>query len=399
MAVDARTGKYKWHYQTVPEDAWDYDAAMPFVVADLEYEEGSRRVVMQAPKNGFYYVLDAQTGELLAADAIVEVTWASHVDLETGRPVELPGARYYANEKPEELVLVKPQASGAHNWYPMSFSPKTQWVYIPAQDLHSYFADRGPYGFHLQGPEEPLPMGSGKLLAWDPVEAVARWTVDYPLPYNSGVLSTAGGLVFQGTAGGEFIAYRDTTGERLWSRKTGTSILAAPVSYQVDGEQFILVGAGVGGGNGMITPSHSSTPDSQGPSRLFAFKLGGEASFPDPVVAPPVPRPPPRIGTVKDWARGKEIWNTCGHCHGAEVVGVGPSRDAGGIPDLRYATAESHAQWDAIVLEGLRKEQGMPGFGDYLSPEDSHALQAYVIAQAWALYETTQRDLGGKPGK
>ena len=390
MAVDAQTGTYKWHYQTVPEDAWDYDAAMPFVVTELNYAEGPRRVVMQAPKNGFYYVLDAETGQLLAADPIVEVTWASHVDLETGRPVELPGARYYANEDPEELVLVKPQAAGAHNWYPMSFSPRTGLVYVPVQDIHSYYSAFGPYGFHLEGPEEPLPMGSGKLLAWDPVGQKVRWTVEYPLPYNSGVLSTGGGLVFQGTAGGEFIAYRDTTGERLWSRETGTSILAAPVSYQLQGEQYVLVGAGVGGGNGMITPSHSSTPESAGPSRLFAFKLGGEAVLPEPPPVAAVPRPPPRMGTPDALVRGKAIWNTCGHCHGAEVNGVGPRRLPGVVPDLRYMSAQSHADWAAIVLEGSRNEQGMPGFGDYLSAEDAHALQAYVIAQSWALYEESQ---------
>ena len=422
MAVDAETGTYKWHYQTVPEDTWDYDAAMPLIVTDLEYGEPSagehegaplvnnepsageregqaprskqtRRVVMQAPKNGFFYVLDAHTGELLAADPIVEVTWASHIDMATGRPVEIPGARYYANENPEQPVAVKPQAAGAHNWYPMSFSPLTRLVYIPATDLATYYSAGGPWGLTLAAPEEPFPFGTGKLLAWDPVLREAAWSVDYPLPFNGGVLATAGGLVFQGTAGGEFRAYRDASGELLWSSKTGSSILAAPVSFLVEGEQHVLAPAGIGGGNGLITPTQSATPDAQGPSRLFAFKLGGKEQMPSLADPAPVPRPPARTASREQIERGEQIWLVCGHCHGSEAIGVGPRDVAGAVPDLRYMTAEAHAAWDDIVLGGSLSLTGMPGFHEEISPEDSEAIRAYLIEQAWKLYESSQPGL------
>jgi quinohemoprotein ethanol dehydrogenase len=402
MAVDAKTGTYKWHYQTVPEDAWDYDAAMPLVVTDLDLpggaeSGGTRRVVMQAPKNGFFYVLDANTGELLAADPIVEVNWASHIDLQTGRPVELPGARYYANEDPEEPVAVKPQAAGAHNWYPMSFSPRTGLVYIPATDLATMYSAKGPAGFHLAAPDGPIPAGSGKLLAWDPVKREIRWSVDYPLPFNGGVVSTAGELVFQGTAAGEFRAYRDTTGELLWSQKTGTSILAAPVSYQIGGEQYVRATAGGGGGNAMITPLQSSTPDAQGPSRLFAFKLGGKEPMPPQPIRGPAPRPPTRTASKAQVAHGEEMWEMCGHCHGSEGIGIGPRRLPGTIPDLRFMSEKSHAEWNAIVLGGSRAAKGMPAFGDSMSVEDSDALHAFVIDRAWKFYESAQPGVDNPP--
>ena len=395
MAVDAETGSYQWHYQTVPEDAWDYDAAMPLIVTDLEREGPAprtkrRRVVMQAPKNGFFYVLDARTGELLAADPIVDVTWATHIDMETGRPVEPPGARYYANENPARPVPVKPQAGGAHSWYPMSFSPLTRLVYVPVADLATYYSVAGPYGLRLDSPDEPLPAGSGKLLAWDPVGREARWTVDYPLPWNSGVLSTAGELVFQGTAGGEFRAYRDASGELLWFRKTGTSILAAPVTFLAEGEQYVLAAAGIGGGNGVITPSHSSTPDARGPSRLFAFKLGGKARLPPPRDPAPVPRPPARTASKQQVEHGEEMWPTCGHCHGSQAMGVGPRDLPGAVPDLRYVSAKTHAEWHGIVLGGNQRHLGMPAFHEEMTIEDSEALHAYVIEQAWKLYERSQ---------
>ena len=395
MAVDAETGSYQWHYQTVPEDAWDYDAAMPLIVTDLEREGQAprtkrRRVVMQAPKNGFFYVLDARTGELLAADPIVDVTWATHIDMETGRPVEPPGARYYANENPARPVPVKPQAGGAHSWYPMSFSPLTRLVYVPVADLATYYSVAGPYGLRLDSPAEPLPAGSGKLLAWDPVGREARWTVDYPLPWNSGVLSTAGELVFQGTAGGEFRAYRDASGELLWFRKTGTSILAAPVTFLAEGEQYVLAAAGIGGGNGVITPSHSSTPDARGPSRLFAFKLGGKARLPPPQDPAPVPRPPARTASKQQVEHGEEMWPTCGHCHGSQAMGVGPRDLPGAVPDLRYMSAKTHAEWHGIVLGGNQRHLGMPAFHEEMTVEDSEALHAYVIEQAWKLYERSQ---------
>ena len=275
----------------------------------------------------------------------------------------------------------------------MSFSPLTRLVYIPATDLATYYSAAGPWGLTLEAPDEPFPAGSGKLLAWDPVKREAAWTVDYPLPFNGGVLSSAGGLVFQGTAGGEFRAYRDALGELLWSSKTGTSILAGPVSFLIGAEQYVLAAAGIGGGNGLITPTQSSTPDAQGPSRLFAFKLGGKAQMPPLTGPPPVPRPPARTASREQIEYGEEIWSTCGHCHGSGGIGVGPRDVPGAVPDLRYMTAEAHAAWDGIVLGGSLSLAGMPAFHEEMSAEDSEALRAYVIEQAWKLYESSQPDL------
>ena len=421
IAVDAKTGKYKWHYQTVPEDAWDYDAAPPLIVTDLLFPAGPgeagpgteqrRRVVLSAPKNGFFYVLDAQTGELLAADPIVEVTWATHIDMETGRPVERAEARYYQGDNVGQPVLVKPSPGGSHTWHPMSFSPLTGLVYIPATDLAATFqalnpagdeagvTDRAGWTFEFvpnAWADEELPADSGRLMAWDPVRREARWTVPQPVPYNGGVLSTAGNLVFQGTAGGDFNAYRADTGERLWTRRTGTPILSPPVTYRLGTEQYLLAAAGVGGGNGVTIAPYISTPDAQGPARVFAFKLGGEAQMPALRDFTPVPIPPEQAASREQIERGESIWRAvaCEYCHGVSVVGVGRQmedadgrRVPGAIPDLRYMAAETHAQWNAIVLAGSRRHLGMPAYHEALSLEDAGAVHAYVVEQSWKLYQ------------
>jgi len=414
LAVDARTGAYKWHYQAVPGDAWDYDAAPPLIVTDLDYAGKSRRVVMSAPKNGFFYVLDALTGELLAADPLVEVTWASHVDMETGRPVENPSARYYDSDDPSASVLVKPSPGGGHTWHPMSFNPLTGLVYVPMTDLAANFqalapaeGEAGPtrasgwrFDFVPDAWEgEALPADSGKLRAWDPVKREARWTIDHPVPWNGGVLSTAGEVVFQGTAGGELRAYRADDGKLLWSRSTGSGILSPPVTYQQDGEQVVLAAAGIGGGNGVSIAPYISTLDAQGPSRLFAFKLGGKAEMPAIRDFTPVPRPPARTASREQIERGRALFEeiACAYCHGNKVFGVGRQMEAadssrlpGAVPDLRYMAEQTHAEWHGIVLAGNRKHLGMPAHVDVLSVEDSEALQAFVIEQAWKLYEKAQ---------
>ena len=426
IAVDAQTGKYKWHYQTVPEDAWDYDATMPLIVVDLEYageppaSEGlapgtkeRRRVVMQAPKNGFFYVLDARTGELLAADAIVEVTWATHVDMATGRPAVAPGARFYANEIPEQPIRLVPSPGGGHNWHPMSYSPLTGLVYIPTTELAANFSARGPSQWHYEavppkwpsrgyGYDEKLPPDIGQLKAWDPVKREARWTVPHPTAWNGGALATAGNLVFQGTAGGELRAYRADTGELLYSRMTGTSILAGPVTFQLGKEQYVLATAGIGGGFGIMLSPYASTLDAQGPSRLFAFKLGGKAQMPTLRDFTPVPKPPERTARFEQLEKGAELYYdyTCRLCHGKKAIGVARQMDAaesgrlhGALPDLRYMSAETHAQWQAIVLGGSRKHLGMPAFHDAMSVEDSEAIHAFVVDQAWKLYERSQEGI------
>ena len=396
MAVDAETGAYRWHYQTVPSDAWGYDATMPLIVTDLEFAGKKRRVVMQVPKNGFLYLLDAHTGELLAADPISKVTWATHVDLETGRPVEVAGARYYESNEPNYAVRLFPSGvTGAHSWHAMSYSPLTRLLYIPVIGLPTTFSvgalgGRGarvePMGY---GPEEEMPPDVGKLVAWDPARRERRWAVDYPMPMNGGVLSTAGGLVFQGTATGELAAYDAGSGARFWAHKTGSSIQAAPVSYRVGGEQYVAVAVGHTGGLGNLIPTRSTGPDAWGPPRVLAYKLDAsvELQLPEPRRVP-VPRPPSRTASAAQVERGARLFQeSCETCHGARGIGVGERRLDGAIPDLRYMPPEVHAEWHGIVLGGNRRLLGMLSFAGSLNAEDSEALHAFVIEQAWKAYE------------
>ena len=397
VAVDAETGAYRWHYQTVPEDAWDYDATMPKIVTDITFQGRSRRVVLEAPKNGFLYVLDANTGRLLAADAIATVTWASGIDAETGRPVVNPEAQYFTDPS-GAAVRVWPNVWGSHNWQPMSYSPVTGLVYIPVADMPSTYVGGDLLGMGVDiealgyGPDEEIPPDVGRLLAWDPAAREARWTVDHPIAYNGGVLSTAGNLVFQGTATGEFRAYAADTGERLWSVETGSSIQAAPVSYRAGEEQYVLVAIGRSGGIVGSAESRTAAPHARGPARVLAFKLGGNAAMPAPTPPVPVPEPPARLAGAEEVGAGKALWGAygCTGCHGAHALGVGSRALGGALPDLRYMPPSAHEEWDPVVLEGTRAAAGMPGFAAAgMSPEDSRALQAYVVDRAWAAYEQT----------
>ena len=395
VAVDAATGVYRWHYQTVPEDAWDYDATMPKIVTDITFRGSPRRVVLEAPKNGFLYVLDANTGRLLSADPIATVTWASGIDIETGRPVVNPEAQYFADASGAP-VRVWPNVWGSHNWQPMSYSPVTGLVYIPVADMPSTYRGGDLMGMGVDieamgyGPDEDVPPDAGRLLAWDPVAREARWRVDHPIPYNGGVLSTAGNLVFQGTATGEFRAYAADTGERLWSVETGSSIQAAPVSYRAGGEQYVLVAIGRAGGIASSAESRTAAPHARGPARVLAFKPGGDAAMPVPTPRVPVPEPPARLGTVEQVAAGGALWSAygCTGCHGAHAIGMGSRALGGGLPDLRHMPGSAHEEWDPVVLEGSRAAAGMPGFAAAgMGTDDSRALQAYVIDRAWAAYE------------
>ncbi len=397
VAVDAETGAYRWHYQTVPEDAWDYDATMPKIVTDITLQSGPRRVVLEAPKNGFLYVLDANTGRLLSADPIATVTWASGIDIETGRPVVNPEAQYYTDAS-GAAVRVWPNVWGSHNWQAMSYSPVTGLVYIPVADMPSTYRGGDLLGMGVDiealgyGPDEEIPPDVGRLLAWDPAARETRWRVDHPIAYNGGVLSTAGNLVFQGTATGEFRAYAADTGERLWSVETGSSIQAAPVSYRAGQEQYVLVAIGRTGGIVGSAESRTAAPHARGPARVLAFKLGGNASLPDPTPVVPVPEPPARMANPEQVAAGQTLWGAygCTGCHGAHALGVGSRALGGALPDLRYMPRSAHEEWDPVVLEGTRAAAGMPGFAAAgMSPEDSRALQAYVVDRAWAAYEQT----------
>jgi len=393
VAVDANTGEYKWHYQTTPNDAWDYNATMHIMVADIAIHGATRRVVMQAPKNGFFYVLDAGTGKLISANNFVPVNWASRIDLKTGRPVEMPDARYYAHSDKRALVI--PGPLGAHNWHAMSYSPQTGLVYIPAMDSAALFEVGAPTetallgGGHLRidqglGTDTELHYKvTGRLIAWDPVSQKERWHRDLQLPINGGVLSTAGDLVIEGSATGEITAYEANSGAPLWSMATGSAIQAAPTTVMVDGEQFILVPVGVGGAMSNWS-RFSSTPKSRGPARLLAFKLGGRTQLPPysyTEVFPRPPRPRPDMELARTGGRLFED-KGCSMCHAEEAM-----RDSGWVPDLRKASAQVHDSFAAIVLGGVRQSRGMPSFAGSVTPQDLAALQAFILNQAWNAYE------------
>jgi PQQ-dependent dehydrogenase (methanol/ethanol family) len=293
VALDVDTGRVAWHYQTTPADDWDYTATQPLTLAELVIDGEPRRVIMQAPKNGFFYVLDRLTGELISADPYAKVTWASGVDLATGRPIETPQARYS-----EAVSEISPGPVGGHNWQPVAFSPDTGLVYIPVQQATSFaYAIESGFEFtpgswnraNATGALDQLPQfpeadyaagtgpaapATGALLAWDPVARGVRWQVDYATQSNGGTLTTAGNLVFHGTADGHLRAYRADNGEPRWDVDLGQGILAPPVTYLVDGEQYLSVLVGWGGATAMF--GYNASGEYLAPGRLWTFRLGGE---------------------------------------------------------------------------------------------------------------------------
>jgi PQQ-dependent dehydrogenase (methanol/ethanol family) len=390
IAVNADTGEYVWHYQTVPNDSWDFNDCSPIVIAELPIEGKPRRVLLHAPKDGFFYVLDARTGKLLSADRIGNITWASRIDLATGRPVEKPGARYYASRG--KSALVNPGPVGVHNWHAMSYDEATRLIYIPLTNVavrYSMLSQPGLLGGdtvtdYYAGMSDPRAKGRmGQLLAWDPLAHRARWTVDLALGTNGGVLSTAGNLVFQGTATGEFVAYRATDGQRLWSLATGSAIQGAPSTVEVEGRQLVLVSVGNGGGIGLSVPRYSVSEQSLGPSRLLAFSLAGIAHLgqivpPAPFEAPPLPAPAHALA-----ARGELLFSAyaCDYCHGPRAERLGMS-----IPDLRRSSRATYDAMAGIVIGGALTSAGMPAFHD-MPANDLEAIRAFVLSAAWQAYD------------
>ena len=388
LALEPDTGKLVWHFQTTPGDNWDYTATQHIILADLEIEGQVRQVLMQAPKNGFFYVLDRATGELLSAENYVKTTWASHVDLVTGRPAELPEGTY-----DQEARVVFPGPTGGHNWHPMSYSPDTGLVYIPAREqsltylaLAEFSYDPRTWNLGLDVPSlldlEPdpaAPVPVGKLLAWDPVAQREVWSLDQPGAVNGGTLATAGNLVFQGTSDGLFVAHRADTGENLWEVGTHVGIIAPPVSYAIDGEQYVAVLAGWGGN--VITSGDSGVPAAsmyQNPGRLFVFALDAKAAMPEvPQRDLEIPEPPVLTASDETLAEGKLLFNSyCGWCHGFMAVGSGVVRD------LRYSSAAVHDSWQEIVRGGSHRGGGMASYRDLLSAEEAEAIRAYVAHRA-----------------
>jgi quinohemoprotein ethanol dehydrogenase len=395
VAVDASTGAYVWHYQTTPGDHWDYTATQHMILAEIEMNGRERKVLMQAPKNGFFYVLDRATGELLAADKYMPVTWATHVDMATGRPVEAPGVR-----DTEEGQLLVPGPSGAHNWHPMSFSPKTGYVYIPAKVSSGIYLDdfatkrRKMVWYTNYAVEEMIAvpdevpfeerralgdeLASGVLMAWDPSEKREVWRVASGFYSGSGVLSTAGGLVFQGDLAGRFHAYEASTGERRWSYPAQGGMMAAPISYALDGIQYVAIVQGWGGESSLPFGAVSAPQGMINISRLLVFTLGGTKALPViETVEQSLPAHKLPEATAEKIAEGRTVYNLyCAVCHGGNVI------SGGIVPDLRYRIEALTPVWNAIVREGSLAANGMPAWKDYLTEEEATAIQTYVAHEA-----------------
>lgn len=388
VALNPDTGKYVWHYQQTPGDNWDYTSTQPMILADLTLEGKPRKVILHAPKNGFFFVIDRVTGQFISAKNFVDVNWASGYD-KNGRPIETAIAR--AGDRPREII---PSAFGARNWHSMSFNPSTGLVYMPVQGVPLTLMDNKDWKFNGDRPGEPhsnmgwntgkfanveAPTSKpfGRLIAWDPVKQQAAWTKEQISPWNGGTLTTAGNLVFQGTADGRFIAYNATTGEQLWEAPTGTGVIAAPSTYMVDGKQYVSIAVGWGGVYGLA----QRATDRQGPGTVYTFAVGGKAPAPafvkyqmDKLVAG-VKYDPAHVPT------GTALYvSNCVFCHGVPGVDRG-----GNIPNLAYMDAGYIENLDKFVFKGPATERGMPDFTGKLSMDDVQKIKAFIQGTADAI--------------
>jgi len=369
LAINPDTGRLVWHYQEVPGDQWDYDTLQPIILTDLNIGGRVRRIMMQASKDGFFYIIDRKTGEVLSAEKYVPVTWADHVDLKTGRPVEMPDARTYKYSS-NGKKFISPSPMGGHSWNPMSYDPQTGLVYIP----------------EIENGQTGLFSGKSFLRAWDPIRSKIVWEVPMSDWWDRpGVLATAGGLVFQGTGPGHFCAYDALTGAKLKDIDVGTTIMAAPMSYMIDGVQYVAVMAAWGGGGWSFPHPESAAYQRGNEGRIIVFKLDGGPT-PKPALLPPIPpipQPPPLTASADTVKQGAAIFSArCGSCH--------LNQPGTGAPDLRRMSAETHDAFNQIVLGGLLKNAGMPPWDGVLSPENVDAIHAYLISISWDGYKAQQ---------
>jgi alcohol dehydrogenase (cytochrome c)/quinohemoprotein ethanol dehydrogenase len=403
VALKVETGEYAWHFQTTPGETWDFTATQPMMLADLDIAGKKRQVIMQAPKNGFFYVLDRTNGEFISGGAYSFMTWASGLD-DKGRPKANREARYDQSGKPTAVV---PGPGGAHSWQPMSYSPLTGLVYfpvmeagfmfIPAKDLKpSRIGWNTGVDFNagslppdpkvLEGIKQQL---KGHLVAWDPVAQKEVWRAQFDHPWNGGTLATAGNLVFAGNSMGEIAAYRAKDGQKLWSSPTQAGVLAPPISYEIEGEQYVAVEVGWGGAFGLAAGELARDAHlASNIPRVLVYKIGGTAKLPDP----PAPvhvnvEPPAEIGDEAAWTAGKAVFHRyCSVCHGDSAV------SGGVIPDLRLSVITRDAgAWDKVVRGGERTPRGMVSFATEVSSEDSEKVRAYVIHRA---HETRKFEQG-----
>lgn len=388
VALNPDTGQYVWHYQQTPGDNWDFTSTQPMILADLVLDGKPRQVILHAPKNGFFFVIDRTNGRFISARNFVDVNWASGYDA-NGRPIETPIAR--VADRPREII---PSAFGARNWHPMSYSPETGLVYMPVQNVPLTMNDHKDWKFNAKNAFEPHtglgwnlamhlnaepPKGPlfGRLVAWDPVKQAEAWRVEHVGPWNGGTLATAGGLVFQGTADARFIAYDARNGRKLWEVPTGTGVIAAPSTFEIDGKQYVSIAVGWGGVYGLAA-RHS---DRKGPGTVYTFALDAKAS------------PPPFVEyrlqallkgvpyDAKDVPAGTALYvQNCAFCHGVPGVDRG-----GNIPNLGYSATSMIQNLERVVLSDALAGKGMPNFTGKLTAAEVEQIKAFIQGTADAV--------------
>ena len=389
VALDADTGRYKWHYQGAPADAWDFTQTNSIILADLPIDGQVRKVMMQAPKNGYFYVIDRSDGRLLSAKGYVAQNWSSGVDMKTGRPIETPDSHYQG--KP---FVALPSGWGAHNWQPMAYDPQTRLAYIPTQEIPLAYGADPDFKPDSQGwnlgvdlsinalPDDVAKLAAikaslkGYLQAWDPVTQKEAWRVPHAGPWNGGVLTTAGGLVFQGTADGHLLAVDARTGRREWDFYTGVGIVAAPMTYSIGGRQYLAVLTGLGGSE--IASPFAPLTGPRPPGRIMVFALDARTAYAPPKITLAPPVQVADAWTAAQVAHGGAIFSLrCAQCHGATA------RSSGILPDLRRSPVLADAEsWKAVTTDGVLASRGMVSFSRWYSPADLEDVRGYVAERA-----------------
>ncbi len=394
IALDADTGEYVWHYQTNPGETWDYNAAMDIEIGKIMIDGAPREVIMTAPKNGFFYVLDRASGKLISAGKFVDkVNWASHIDIKTGRPVENPAARFPDGKE----FVVYPSPVGAHSVEAMAFNPKSGLVYInaieqgrafvdPPGDLSQWKFSGGQFlDTGIGKAKSVVPTGTNSLIAYDPAKQKVVWRVPLKGTKNGATMTTAGNLVFQGTVTGQLVAYAANSGRQLWSFDAQTGVQAQPISYEVDGRQYVTVLSGwrygTAGGPGLGWDYALQK------RRVLTFALDGTARLPAKDDTP-LPFQDDPAFVVDEGAAGRgadQFAKRCAICHGAGL-------NAGGTaPDLRKAAAPMSAEgFSAVLHDGALVENGMPRFQE-LTPAEIAELRAYIRREARAALKGEQK--------
>lgn len=385
VALNPDNGEYVWHYQTTPGDDWDYTATQQLILSDMEIEGQTRKTIMQAPKNGFFYVLDRTNGKLISAEPYTYINWATGVDKTTGKPLETNFSRYK-----KENVTIAPGPTGGHNWQPMAYNPATKLVYIPAHFNSYVYGHDSTWKYNQRGwntaaevnstsktrkdEHEPANTNQGRLIAWDPQTQKEVWKVDHTATFwNGGVMTSAGGLVFQGNAEGKFTAYDATNGSKLWEANVGSGVIGAPVTFMIDGKQYVSIAVGWGGVIGLWTrytkENYSGT--------IFTFALDATQPYPK------FQETPRKIIKLSISASKEAIANGgvlfgkyCGICHGWTGA------NGGAIPNLAYSSEGTFGIFEDIVFKGMYIKKGMPNFSDRLNQQDVGDIKNYILHSA-----------------